>query len=227
MPNDNSAGTHFSLNPVIWEGDSLKPEVRTTLLKIAEAFYAFLKVDVPVIDVVLSGSQANFNYTQSSDLDLHVIIDFNQVNCDIAVLEFFDAKRKLWKEQHSIDIYNIPVEAYVEDLNNPAISAFYSLRKNAWVRRPVKVNDKSIDEDEIERVSLLWIKIITSVLKEKDAEHINHVKNLLATYRKIGLAKQGEFGIPNLVFKSLRNTGVINMLVTASRTLFDKRLSLD
>jgi hypothetical protein len=55
---------------------------------------------------------------------------------------------------------------------------------------------------------------------------LNHVKDMLARYRKEGLAKEGEFGIANLTFKSLRNSNKIRLLMASIRHLEDKELSL-
>lgn len=216
---------HQELNPRLWTDGEIKPQVQTALLKIARVYYGFLGLDVPIVDVVVSGSQANYNYTEHSDIDLHLIVNYNDVECDMAVDELFDTKRKLWKEQHDIEIYGMPVEVYVEDTNKPAVSSTYSLLKDKWIKPPAKpVMD--FDEGEIARVTNKWLHVITEVLKTKDLDQIEMVKNLLWAYRKAGLAKQGEFGTANLVFKFLRNIGASTRLLDAVRHLKDQSLSL-
>jgi hypothetical protein len=67
------------LNPKIWESsDKMSPKVRERLLDIAYEFIEFLGVDVIVSDVVMTGSLSNFNWSQYSDVDLHIIADFEQ-----------------------------------------------------------------------------------------------------------------------------------------------------
>jgi len=219
------AQNHKELNPVLWNGDSLKPDVQHALLKIAKAYWKFLKIDTLINDIVISGSQANFNYSKHSDIDLHLIVSYENVQCDMAVDELFDTKRKLWKEQHTIDIHGMPVEVYVEDLAKPAITASYSLLKNKWIKPPKQV-EAVPDAIRIERLCMAWLKLVTSALKSQDFEQINQAKELLWTYRKVGLAKEGEMGVPNLVFKTLRNAGVTDALLTAVRTINDRNLSL-
>lgn len=220
------AQNHKELNPVLWDGDSLKPAVEHTLLKIAKAYWQFLSIDTPVADIVISGSQANFNYGKHSDIDLHLIVSYANVQCDMAVDELFNTKRKLWKEQHNIDIHGIPVEVYVEDTAKPAVTASYSLLKNTWVSPPKHI-DTEASPDRIQRLCKAWMKLITNAIKTKDLEQIDQAKELLWTYRKVGLAREGEMGVPNLVFKTLRNSGVTELLLMAVREINDRKLSLE
>lgn len=216
---------HKELNPRLWDGDKIKPQVQVALLKIARVYYEFLGLNVPIVDIIVSGSQANYNYSKHSDIDLHLIVNYSDVECDMAVDELFDTKRKLWKEQHNIEIYNMPVEVYVEDTAFPAVSSTYSLLKNKWIKPPAKPV-MNFDEDEIARITRKWLHVISEVLKTKDLEQIEMVKSLLWSYRKAGLAKQGEFGTANLVFKFLRNIGASTRLLDAVRYLKDQNLSI-
>lgn len=218
--------SHDVLNPVLWDGDTIKKPVQIALLRIARAYWNFLSIDTPLIDIVISGSQANYNYSRHSDIDLHLIVDYNAVSCDLDVDELFDTKRKLWKEQHNIDIHRIPVEVYVEDVNKPAVSATYSLLKNSWINRPKKIN-VAVDMDKIERLCLSWIRLITAAIQSRDLTKCEQVKDMLWAYRKLGLRVQGEMGVPNLVFKTLRNSSVTEKLLRTVRYLKDQELSLE
>lgn len=217
---------HTDLNPVLWEHGHLKKDVHIALLKIAKAYYKFLGIDTPIIDVVISGSQANYNYSKHSDIDLHLIVDYGTVQCDMAVDELFKTKRDLWREEHNIDIYNIPVELYAEDVRKPAVSSAYSILKNTWIKSPEHITRKP-NIKQIQRLCLAWMIFITTRLATKDIEQIVQAKDVLWEYRKTGLAKEGEFGTPNLVFKTLRNSGVTEMLLTAIGHLRDEELSLE
>ena len=216
---------HKELNPKIWENNQVKTPVNIALLKIAKEYYDFLGINVPIVDVVVSGSQANYNYSEHSDLDLHLIVPYSKVQCDMAVDQLFDTKRKLWKEQHTLNIYGIPVELYAEDVETPAVSSTYSLLKQKWIKPPA-TPEVNFDEDEIARISLIWIRVITGALKTQDLEQCQQVKELLWKYRKVGLAKDGEMGTPNLVFKALRNSDITKLLLDAVRHLEDQSLSI-
>lgn len=223
---DNPSKTHSTLNPVLWDKNQLKKPVHIALLKISKAYWKFLGINTPIIDIVVSGSQANYNYTKHSDIDLHLIVDFSKVACDMDVDELFKTKRDLWKERHNIDIHGIPVEVYVEDVNKPAVSATYSLIKDTWIKKPVRVEQKS-DIDRIQRLCLAWMILITTRLATHDLDQIEQVKEMLWSYRKKGLAVEGEMGTANLVFKALRNSGVTEKLLAAIQTLHDRELSLE
>ena len=216
---------HHELNPNLWNNDQLRPKVQIALLKIARVYYKFLALDIPIVDIVISGSQANYNYSKHSDIDLHLIVNYGDVECDMPVDELFDTKRKLWKEQHDIEIYGMPVEVYVEDTAKPAVSSTYSLLKNTWIAEPAKpVLD--FDEDKVGRITMKWVRAIKGAVKTGDLEQIEMVKDLLWAYRKAGLAKEGEFGTANIVFKFLRNSGVTANLLDSIRYLKDQSLSI-
>ena len=69
------------------------PAVRERLLEISDNFIDFLGVEFFIHDVVLTGSLANYNWSEFSDVDLHIIIDYEDSNHNIDLLkEFFNAK---------------------------------------------------------------------------------------------------------------------------------------
>ena len=73
-------------------------------------------------DITVSGSNAAYSYTDSSDLDLHILIDMNQLPDDEVYRELFDAKKKLYNDEHQITVRGIPVELYVQDANQKHVS---------------------------------------------------------------------------------------------------------
>ena len=216
---------HETLNQKLWEGNDLRPEVHAKLLEIAKEFYEYLDVDVEVQDLVISGSQANFNYSPYSDLDLHLIVNYGDVQCDLEVDELFDTKRKLWKERHDINIRGIPVELYVEDSLKPAVSSIYSLLNRKWIKKPNPQSvtyNKSLVVDEVKK----WNEVIDHALKTKNLDVMRKVKDMLKDFRQGGLDSGGEFSIENLTYKSLRNSGKISDLMKAIVDIHDRQLSI-
>lgn len=217
---------HNQLNPKLWEPNGqLKKEVKMTLLKIAEAYYEFLNTPVEVLDLLITGSQANYNYSEYSDIDLHLVVDYGQVSCDQPVEDLFDTKRRLWKERHDINIHGVPVEVYVEDLAHPAVTSSYSLLKDQWINKPKPV-EAHWDNDEISQETLEWLQEFSKAIRSQDLERIDDVKQRLKQYRQSGLDQEGEYGTNNLVFKNLRNLGAIGLLMKAAIKVQDRDLSI-
>ena len=216
------------LNPKLWQGSGqLKSQVRGALLSIAQDFKDYIDVPFTVVDVIITGSNVNYNYTNNSDLDLHLIADFDSVDCDREASELFDAKRLLYAEEHNIEVYGIPVGLYVEDQDHPGVSAgSYSILRDQWLNKPSKVQPK-YDADQVMRMTQVWRTVIQHAMQTGDLHVCRNTVQLLRKYRKLGLAQsQGEFSTANLVYKALRNDDVISGMVTLINRLHDQQLSL-
>jgi len=216
---------HPTLNPKLWDNNQLRPDVKKALLHIAQDFKDYIGVPFKVVDVQVAGGNANYTYTDHSDLDLHLIADFGSVQCDREAAELFDSKRLLYKEQYDVKIHGIPVELYVEDQDHPAVSSSYSLLDNQWIREPKK-EVADIDREEIKRMAGVWHKIIQHAIQTADRHSLQNVLKLLRKYRKMGLQQSGEFGVPNLVYKSLRNDNTLRGLTRLLDRLHDQELSI-
>jgi hypothetical protein len=216
---------HQKLNPKLWDGDDLKPEVKEALINIAQVFKDFIDIDVPVIDLQITGGQVTYHYTEHSDLDLHLILDYDQIECDQEVKELLDSKRLLFKQKHNINIYGIPVEPGTENVKEPTVSSAWSLKTDSWIRQPKNYSGK-IDHKEIKKQSLQWMKIIDGVLTQNDLIMAQKVLKILRKYRKLGLKQTGEYGVENLVYKTLRNNKTLEKLVNFVDSKSDQNLSI-
>ena len=138
--NEFSAPIEYNtvLNPKLWDHDHLKPQVKGALIRIAEDFKEFVEVPFKVLDIVIAGGNANYNYTGKSDIDLHLIADYDSIECDRTAAELFDTKRLLYKRDFDVEIFGIPVELYVEDHRMPAVSSSYSIQMISGSRSPAK-----------------------------------------------------------------------------------------
>jgi predicted nucleotidyltransferase len=221
------------LNPLIWDEENIKTEVRDALLKIAIEFIKSCKLDAyKYKDIVLVGSMANHTYTPQSDIDLHIIVDFNQFKIDEEILgEFFDAKKDLWLENHDIQIKGHLVECYIQNSQEPYTSlGVYSLMNNEWVRKPVK-KFITIDEADIQLKAAALMNTIDKLEKRlKNGEDVvtdlQKVKQRIKNMRKNGLYKEGEYSTENLVFKILRNSGYLEKLINLKNNNIDQNLSI-
>lgn len=215
------------LNPKIWDHDHLKPEVRGALLRMAEDFVDFVGVPFDIVDIVITGGNVNFSYTKDSDIDLHIIADFDTVTCDREVAELFDSKRLLYKRKHSLSIHGIPVELYIEDHREPATSAgLFSVAEDEWLNRPSK-QIPEYDQVELDHMTAVWTKILQKAMMTGDLQICRKALKLLKAYRSRGLkTAAAEFSIPNLVYKSLRNDQVLDSMSRLIDRLHDQELSI-
>lgn len=224
---------HKILNPDIWiSDDQLRPEVLEKLLEIAEKFYNTLKIKELPEDVTLTGSSANYNYTEKSDIDLHLIINPENITCEEELTaDYFLAKKSLWNDKHDIHIYDRPVEIYIQNPKEPHISTgVYSLYKKQWLVKPDPlINSKiDIDFDDYNKKLKEYKNLLDHNLNKKtNLNFIKKIKKKITDMRKEGLAsKNGQYSVENLVFKKLRDLGFLNRIFSLEAELEDKEMSL-
>lgn len=212
------------LNPKLWQQQQLRPEVKSKLMEIARAFEDFIGIDIDVIDYTITGSNANYTWSAYSDLDLHLIIPGTPSE---EARELFSAKKALWSEQRDIRIRKLPVECYVQGQDEPHHSTgVYSLRQGKWLSVPKKVKPK-VDDAAVEAKKDAMIQQIEQALMGTDLDRLRSVKDKITQMRKAGLARAGEWSVENLVFKILRNLGLIDRIADKIREMQDANLSLE
>ena len=212
------------LNPKIWNGDELDLEVSAKLEQIAEAFVKFIGIDLAVTDYTITGSNANYTWTEHSDLDLHIIVKGTVTDAE---RELYNAKKALWAEQHKITVKGLPVECYVQGEEEEHHSTgVFSIAKDRWLVEPKKIKPE-VDDSAVERKKDSIIHDIETALLSRDLERMRRIKERVTEMRKAGLERAGEWSVENLVFKILRNLGLIDQITEKIRELEDSELSLE
>ena len=229
---------HDTLNPKLFnEDETLKKEVRDKMLEIVDVFAESLAKDdikFNVDDIILIGSNANYNYTKNSDIDLHIIAGTDDLHCpdDLYPL-LYSAYRSLFNKKFDISFYGIPVEVYVETDGTPRVSGgVYSVKDNKWLKKPIATDIPEIDSEAIEKEVKKWKKRYNNIVKKYRGdllteEEVEDFINDLYALRKDNLSASGEFGTPNLVFKEMRNLGCLDKLKDLKCKLKARRLSLE
>ena len=227
---------HDMLNPKIWDGAVLKSEVRGKLLQIADAWREFAKIHPDTItDIILTGGNANYNYTSQSDLDLHLIINRGELNGSMIdrafVDEYLQDKKILWTLTHSgINIYGYPVELYAQDINDQPHSGqgVYSVMHDHWIQEPEYLNlNFESDPNLQDKVDFYKDMIDKLIDQQADSDSIDTLKERIKSMRGDSIAQGGEFAFGNLVFKELRNAGYLDKLSDYDKSRKDKALSLE
>jgi hypothetical protein len=224
------------LQPKLWkDSEHLYPGVKAALLEIVEEFVENLGLDVEIADIIVTGSIANYNWSKFSDIDVHLLVDFEDINSDTALVKrFFDAVRSNWNKLHDIRVKGHEVELYIQDVNEPHISTgVYSLADERWLVTPKKV------EPEIDKPTAL--KKMKSLAREVDKlsriydngqydeafRLAERIKEKIKRMRRSGLERSGIYSPENLAFKMLRRSGDIEQLFAIYTQAYDQIYSLD
>ena len=219
---------HDNLNPKLFRGQHLQPQVELQLKTIAQDFLQEIGIhDLDVRDITISGSNAAYSYTDHSDLDLHILVNMKDLPDDDIYREFFKAKKDLYNDSHDITINGIPVELYIQDAAEPVVSlGEYSVKDKKWIRLPTKRRanfDQTATKAKYEKL----LDVIDTALQSNKISKVNKILKKIKQYRQAGLDKGGEFGPENLAYKALRSRGYITKLYDLRDRLHSKHLSLN
>lgn len=245
---ESQSSTYYkeSLNPSFWDKKSgegkeewsLDPIIRKKLLKIAEDFIesnsdVLKKKDI--LDIQLVGSLAGYNWTSHSDLDLHIIVDFKDMEGDQKMIDYAMYGCKfVWNTNHDIVMRGHDVEIAIQDINSESyMSCIFSLEKNKWVKRPKyskpKVDTFMVDKKFSElsyEINKLESKLVLSDQMPSNSENLYKramkLREKIMRMRKESLSEGGEFSTGNLVFKNLRSEGYIGRLIDLINKSYDK-----
>lgn len=226
---------HAELNPKLFTGDKLKPEVRDRLMDIAKEFTNTIAedLDYKVLDVIMVGSQAGYTYTDYSDIDLHLIVNLSQIsreNPEI-VQYLFNSERSRFNSNYDITVKGIEVEIYVEDLRTSTRSnGVYSIMNGKWIKVPSKdITKRTVDMDWSTNSKYQeLVNEINQVLDSGTSGDIQDMINEIYMYRKNGLATDdGELSEGNLMFKEIRNQGYLDKLKSQYYEIRSNELTLE
>ena len=222
-----------SLHPKFWFRRNLDPKVRRKLLAIAEDVASKLEISDFVEDIIITGSIATYNWHSLSDIDLHILLDFNTVDPNVALVKkYLDSQKTLWNKNHDIMINDHEVEIYFQDVNEKHMAAgVYSVMMGGWVDKPVK---KKVDLDIAaaeKKADSLNNEIVTlqELFAKKKYRLVyglsERIKGKIKIMRQSGLSKEGIYSPENLAFKILRNNGLLEILSTLKNLSYDKLMS--
>jgi len=226
-------GYHDKLNPALWYDGELIPDVKEALGKIANKFSEFIDVkQIKIVDYIITGSNCAFNYTDESDIDIHVLVDATGLGENPLTSPFLLAKKALWNSGHNITVKGYDVELYAEDVNDTnnklVATGIYSLLQDRWIKKPeyveVKYDDAAVQTKAEDIMNQIDELISTG---EPDQAQIDKLWEHIYKMRRSGLATGGEFDVSNLAFKVIRNYGYLTKLRDFEQMREDEDLTLE
>ena len=196
-----------------------------------------------MILIILTGSICNFNWSKFSDIDLHLIVDFDEIDEKTEfVRDYLDAKKNEWNNEHSdLTILGFPVELYVQNLGEmPQSGGIYDLEENEWVKKPSMNDIKPIGLDKFsikdKAADIMTIiddmyNVLNSTVDSHEIEEIgedaNYLWKKIKGMRKKGLEMSGESSPSNIVYKILRRTEYLDKLWKLRTIVYDRSNSIN
>ena len=221
---------HNILNPKIWgEDNTLQDDISKKLYQIIEQYIEDSQIlthdDILTAEIV--GSNASYNYTDKSDLDLHLIVDMSELSKDPKFAQLAnDGEKALFNRRYDLNLRGCQVEVYIEDIKTSAVSnGVFDLYTNEWVRFPSRFN-VNIDQDKYLRKYQTTEHTAKELLKQGTTEDIIKFINDLYLKRRKSLQTEGEPGTDNQIFKDLRNNDILSQLKDKVAEMKSDELSL-
>jgi hypothetical protein len=218
---NNAMQDHAQLNPTYWDGDKMNTEVRAKLNQIGQVKFDELKASLPNLklqDILFAGSLANYNYTKSSDVDIHIIVDISKVSCDRKIVDaYVNLMNGYWFATANLSVLNTPLQVTtLTGLHETGGS--YSLLNGMWLNKPTHPNPTYTKRELTEQVKLYHLKIHT--LQEeytKDSAAFNCPKaeallKQLKDARGEGLKRDGYSAMENNTYRILRSVDDLKVL---------------
>ena len=227
---------HTEMHPRFWTPEgTLQEGLQRKLLAIVAKYITYLQLPAHIKfkDIVFTGSLAGYNYTDYSDVDIHLIVDYKTVSDDEDFAgNYFRAMKDLWAGSHEVTVFGYPVELMAQDAEQAvsAPGASYSLVNLKWIKEPENP-PVTIDRERVLRKAEAIQEVIDDLLHEEPSEEllidIDALKKRLRDMRSSALAKGGEFAPENLAYKVLRNNGYLDKLKQLNNTTHETLLSVN
>lgn len=217
------------LNTKLWENDTLKEDVKQALLRVVEQFKEELQIPIDIVDIRIVGSNASYNYTDKSDIDLHLVVNTETLPFYDEILElYYNSARGKFNRDFNIKIKGLPVELSIENIKSNVVSnGIYSLIEDKWIKYPKKIDIGPI-KDMTKSIQFLKLtKEINHILDNPTSASIREIIDRLYMIRKNSIASDGEYGEGNLLFKAIRDSGLLQKLKDSLYDILSKELTLE
>lgn len=220
---------HETLNPKIWDTTTKKllPEVRQKIIEIVKHFEDYIEVPIEIADVQIVGSNASYNYTDKSDIDVHIIANYEIVSKETELLQqYYNSQKSNYNRKFDIEIRGLQVEMYVQDVKSGITSnGIYSVCDDEWVKEPKPITN--FKQHNITKELDAWKSHVSKILNGNDYDAVVTAIDNLYLMRHNSIAAEGEYSAGNQLFKEVRNLGLLDKLKDKADKLTSKKLSLE
>ena len=224
-----------SLHPKFWSGLVIDPKISAKLIEIADNIVNSVDEGLKIQDIIITGSIASYNWHDLSDIDLHIIVDYDQIDENVTLVKnYLDSKRSIWNEKHKIMIKDHEVEIYFQDVDeHHDAKGIFSLLKDEWITEPSKHSSRIDEKAAVMKAEQIYNEIkrvfkLQSKEKHKEAyKKAIQMKEKVKKLRQSGFEKEGVYSVENLAFKLLRNNGILDQLSAVKVNSYDKMMSID
>lgn len=223
---------HTELNPKLWNDGHLNRDITSRLISIAREWQEYALIpNEAVKDIIITGGNVNYNYTEQSDIDVHLVCDWSKmpIKDNDILMDFLFAKKDLWARKHNIKILGYPVELFAqpEDKKFPDGQGVYSILHDKWVVKPQFQSQIDWQKDlQLRKDVFSAVKTVNALIKAHDVAKAEAFKNSLHASRGTAIQNSGEFAHQNLIYKDLRNRGYLDKLSKFIQASKDRNLSL-
>ena len=215
-----------TLNPELWGPDNqLHPHIEADIMRIVKKFIVNLGITIDqVSDIRLIGGMASYNYTNTSDLDITVMIDRN-AGYDKKKIRQMGIKASELNYRLRPMISDIEANLYISSANigslRPCKQSVYSLAQSDWIMGPTRYEETH--KNYITAKANAIIELLESCLSDSSIESSRCEEALLKYLKKFrakGLAsKDGEFSQQNMIWRLLSRSGYIEKLKSKVKQL--------
>jgi hypothetical protein len=210
------------LDPRIWNGMQMKPDVRARSMQIVDRLVASMGIkDLAVNDVELFGSNASYEWDDKSDFGVHIFVQSPSMTTDqlTPVLNALndDVERR---QEGRVLFYGVPVEITFHAGRTEKFAAEpgvgqYSISTDSWVEKP-SVQPDNFDRAQMTTDLKTFIGKYNTLASEYEAakqgfdcSRFGALDNEMAAYRNDAFAKGlGSRSTPNLTYRALRRINI-------------------
>jgi hypothetical protein len=234
LMNTNFLKPKNNLHPEFWVDNVLSDDISRRLEQISRDIIESMKIEVEIIDITITGSIASYNWHDLSDIDLHLILSFKDINEDFELVKkMLDQSRINWNKTHEIMVKGHEVELYFQDSDETHKSnGVWSILSESWVDEPDKVSPE-LDLRNTEKKAEMIAKSIDYVSElfsngdyAEAHAYASKIKLKVSRMRSDGLSREGTYSPENMAFKMLRNSKYLEILSNLKIEAYDQMKTL-